>query len=62
MEIKKMDLLLHMRQWKVKRNYLLECHTQQHCNSYVSMNVCAQYVAYHLPNDHIIVGYLIDSN
>jgi hypothetical protein len=41
MEIKKMDNLLHMRQWKGQSNYLLERHTQQHRNAYVSMTACA---------------------
>jgi hypothetical protein len=41
MEIKKMDDLLHTRRWKGQSNFLLERHTQQHRNTYVSMTACA---------------------
>jgi hypothetical protein len=61
MEIKKMDNLLHTRRWKGQSNFLLERHTQQHRNAYVSMTACAQHVDYQLPNEHTRVGYLIDS-
>jgi hypothetical protein len=61
MEIKKMDNLLHTRSWKGQSNFLLERHTQQHRNAYVSMTACAQHVDYQLPNEHTRVGYLIDS-
>jgi hypothetical protein len=60
-EIKRMDLLLHTRKWKGQSNYLLERHTQQHRNAYVSMTACAQHVDYQLPNELTRVGYLLDS-
>ena len=60
METNNMDFLLNMRKFNGQSNYLLERHTQKHINSYISMTDCAQHVAYQLPNEHTIVGYLID--
>jgi hypothetical protein len=60
-EIKTKESLLHGIKWKGQSNYTLERHAAQHRNAYVSLEACAEHVAYQLPNEHSRVGYLLDS-
>ena len=60
-EIKRQDDLLHTRVWKGQRNFTLEWFIVQHCNAYVSMEVCATHVPYQLPNEFTRVGFLMDT-
>ena len=60
-EIKKQENLLHMRKWKGQSNFSLEAFISQHCNAFVSMQACAEYVQYQLPNEHSRVGFLLDA-
>ena len=53
--------LLHTRKWKGQDTYALERFYQQHRNAFVSMQACAEHVAFQLPNEHSRVGYLIDA-
>ena len=59
-QLKKMTNLLHTRKWKGQGNYTLERFCQHHRNAFVSMQACAEHVAFQLPNEHSRVGYLID--
>jgi predicted RNA-binding protein YlxR (DUF448 family) len=49
-EIKIKDDLLHTRVWKGQSNFSLEKSIAQHRNAYVSMQQCADHVAFQLPN------------
>lgn len=60
-EIKKQETLLHTRVWKGQSNFSLEGFISQHRNAYVSMQACAVYVQYQLPNEHSRVGFLLDA-
>jgi hypothetical protein len=59
-EIKLKDDLLHTRVWKGQSNFSLEKFIAQHRNAYVSMQQCAEHVAFQLPNEHTRVTYLLD--
>ncbi len=59
-ECKKQDELIHNRVWKGQSNYSLEKFIAHHRNAFVSMEQCAQHVAFQLPNDHTRVGFLLD--
>jgi hypothetical protein len=59
-EIKVKDDLLHTRVWKGQSNFSLEKFIAQHRNAYVSMQQCAEHVAFQLPNEHTRVTYLLD--
>jgi hypothetical protein len=59
-ELKKQDELIHNRVWKGQSNYSLEKFIAHHRNAYVSMQQCAEHVAFQLPNDHTRVGFLLD--
>ena len=60
-EIKIKDDLLHTRVWKGQSNFSLEKFIAQHRNAYVSMQQCADHVAFQLPNEHTRVTYLLDA-
>jgi len=60
-QLKKMVNLLHTRKWKGQGNYSLERFCQHHRNAFVSMQACAEHVAYQLPNEHSRVGYILDA-
>ena len=60
-ELKRQDDLLHTRVWKGQSNFSLEKFVQQHRNAYVSMQQCAEHVAFQLPNEHTRVGYLLEA-
>ena len=60
-EIKKQENLLHTRIWKGQSNMSLEVFISQHRNAFVSMQACAEHVAYQLPNEHSRVGYLLEA-
>ena len=51
-EIKRQDDLLHTRLWKGQSTFPLEGFIAQHRNAFVSMQQCAEYVEYQLPNPH----------
>ena len=59
-EIHKQDDLLHTRVWKGQSNFPLEGFIAQHCNEFISMQQCAEHIAYQLPNEHTRVGYLLE--
>ena len=59
-ECKKQDELIHNRVWKGQSNYSLEKFIAHQRNAFVSMEQCAQHVAFQLPNDHTRVGFLLD--
>ena len=59
-EIRKQDDLLHTRVWKSQSNFPLEGFIAQHCNTFVSMQQCAEHIAYQLPNELTRVGYLLE--
>ena len=60
-EIKLKDDLLHTQEWKGKSNFSLEKFIAQHRNAFVSMQQCAEHVAFQLPNKHTRVTYLLDA-
>lgn len=60
-ELKRCDALIHERKWKGQTSYGLERFTQMHRFAYVTMQQCAEHVAYQLPNEHTRVGYLLDN-
>ena len=57
-EIRKQDDLLHTHVWKDQSNFPLEGFIAQHCNAFISMQRCAEHIAYQLPNELTRVGYL----
>ena len=57
-EIRKQDDLLHTRVWKGQSNFPLEGFIAQHRNAFVSMQQCAEHIAYQLPKKLTRVGYL----
>ena len=59
-EIHKQDDLLHTCVWKGQSNFPLEGFIAQHCNAFVSMQQCAEHIAYQLPNELTRVGYLLE--
>ena len=59
-EIRKQDDLLHTHVWKGQSNFPLEAFIAQHCNAFVSMQQCAEHIAYQLPNKLTRVGYLLE--
>ena len=59
-EIRRQDDLLHTRVWKGQSNFPLEGFIAQHRNAFVSMQQCAEHIAYQLPNEHTRVGYLLE--
>ena len=59
-EIHKQDDLLHTHVWKGQSNFPLEGFIAQHRNAFVSMQQCAEHIAYQLPNEHTRVGYLLE--
>ena len=59
-EIRKQDDLLHTRVWKGHSNFPFEGSIAQHRNTFVSMQQCAEHIAYQLPNELTRVGYLLE--
>ena len=59
-EIKIQDELLHTRVWKGQNNFSLEKFIAQHRNAFISMEQCAEHVAFQLPNERTRVAYLLD--
>ena len=59
-EIRKQDDLLHTRVWKGQSNFPLEGFIAQHRNAFVSMQQCAEHIAYQLPNKLTRVRYLLE--
>ena len=59
-EIRKQDDLLHACVWKGQLNFQLEGCIAQHRNAFVSMQQCAEHIAYQLPNEHTRVGYSLE--
>ena len=59
-EIRKQDDLLHTCVWKGQSNFPLEGFIAQHRNAFVSMQQCAEHIAYQLPNEHTRDGYLLE--
>ena len=59
-EIRKQDDLLHTCVWKGQSNFPLEGFIAQHRNEFVSMQQCAEHIAYQLPNKLTRVGYLLE--
>ena len=59
-EIRKQDDLQHTRVWKGQSNFPLEGFIAQHRNAFVSMQQCAEHIAYQLPNELTRVGYLLE--
>ena len=59
-DIRKQDDLLHTRVWKGQLNFPLEGFIAQHRNAFVSMQQCAEHIAYQLPNELTRVGYLLE--
>ena len=59
-EICKQDDLLHTHVWKGQSNFPLEGFIAQHQNAFVSMQQCAEHIAYQLPNELTRVGYLLE--
>ena len=59
-EICKQDDLLHTRVWKGQSNFPLEGFIAQHRNTFMSMQQCAEQIAYQLPNELTRVGYLLE--
>ena len=59
-EINRQDDLLHTRVWKGQSNFPLEGFIAQHRNAFVSIQQCAENIAYQLPNEHTRVGYLLE--
>jgi len=60
-ELKRQDELLHTRKWKGTSTFSLDRFVAQHRNAYVSMQQCAEYVDFQLPNEFTRVGYLLDA-
>ena len=60
-EIKHQEQLLHTRVWKGQSNFSLENFISQHRNAYVSMQASAEHVQYQLPNEHSMVGFLLEA-
>ena len=59
-EIRKQDDLLHTRVWKGQSNFPLEGFIAQHRNTFISMQQCAEHIAYQLLNKVTRVGYLLE--
>ena len=59
-EIHKQDDLLHTQVWKGQSNFPLEGFITQHRNAFMSMQQCAEHIAYQLPNELTRVGYLLE--
>ena len=59
-EIRKQDDLLHTQAWKGQSNFPLEGFIAQHRNTFVSMQQCAEHIAYQHPNELTRVGYLLE--
>ena len=61
-EIRKQDDLLHTRVWKGQSNIPLEGFIAQHRNAFMSMQQCAEHIAFQLPipNELTRVGYLLE--
>ena len=59
-EIRRQDDLLHTRVWKGQSSFPLEGFITQHRIAFVSMQQCAEHIAYQLPNEHTRVGYLLE--
>ena len=59
-EICKQDDLLHTCVWKGQSNFPLEGFIAQHCIAFMSMQQCAEHIAYQLPNELTRVGYLLE--
>ena len=55
-EIHKQDDLLHTRVWKGQSRFPLEGFIAQHRIAFISMQQCAEHIAYQLPNEHTRVG------
>jgi hypothetical protein len=60
-DIKRQENLLHTREWKGQSNFSLESFISQHRNAFVSLQACAEYVEYQLPNEHSRVSFLLDA-
>ena len=60
-ELKRCNTLLTTRQWKGQSNFSLEKFVSQHRNAYISMQQCAEYVSFQLPNELTRVKYLLDA-
>ena len=59
-EIHKKDDLLHTQVLKSQSNFPLEGFIAQHRNAFVSMQQCAEHIAYQLPNELTRVEYLLE--
>ena len=59
-EIRKQDDLLHTRVRKGQSSFPLKGFIAQHRNAFMSMQQCAEHIAYQLPNEHTRVGYLLE--
>ena len=61
-EIRKQDDLLHTRVWKGQSNIPLEGFIAQHRNAFMSMQQCAEHIAFQLPipNELTRVGYFLE--
>ena len=46
--------------WKGQSNFPLQGFIAQHRNAFISMQQCAEHIAYQLPNEHTRVGYLLE--
>ena len=46
--------------WKGQSNFSLEKFIAQHRNAFISMEQCAEHVAFQLPNERTRVAYLLD--
>ena len=53
--------MFHTRVWKGQSNFSLENFISQHRNAYVSMEASEEHAQYQLPNEHSIVGFLLEA-
>ena len=60
-EIKRQEQLLHARVWKGQSNFSLENFISQHRNAYVSMQASSEHVQCQHPNEHSMVGFLLEA-
>ena len=59
-EIRRQDDLLHTCVWKGQSNFPLEGFIAQHRHAFVSVQQCAEHIAYQLPNELTRVVYLLE--
>jgi hypothetical protein len=60
-ELSKQEEVLHNREWKGQTNFSLEKFVTLHRNAFVTMQQCAEHVAFQLPTEHTRVGYLLNA-